>query len=359
MARSLASAGVGEATHAQVDVAGHVHHVRGVGHRPAEEVCRGRGALRGRRGLDGVDVEVVQPRVVGIELQARLDRRDDLRRPLARLAVEGRVEVPRVEVHQRLGEQEAHLGILGIPSRQLPHRVRVSGLQGCLRLRGGGRRVAVALRHGGDEGALEPGGRRRPSCGELAGLSDRRRRHHRPLGQRRQVDVGAEREGDAPGAHRAGGVAGERLAEGGLGLLEVEGVHPAQPLVEVVLGIGAVGGDRTMGSAEAAVERHGARGRRFAADAGATAPLVLAGKRRAGGEQRPAGPCDDGNEDPALSHRSSPGLAAAVHLARARRDVASAAARRRAPATRHRASPSARALCSCSCGTGSPGPTAS
>ena len=73
-------------------------------------------------------------------------------------------------------------------------------------------------------------------------------------GIHRQVDIGAQRVGDAPVAHGAGGVEPGTFGEGVHRLLVVEPVGEPESLVEVFLGDGRPAGDRHVQGAQVVVE---------------------------------------------------------------------------------------------------------
>ena len=67
------------------------------------------GALGIRRRFDRVNVEMVRERMLRIQLQHRVERRQDFIRARLRLAFR-RPLVPRAQVHHRFGEKRAHVG---------------------------------------------------------------------------------------------------------------------------------------------------------------------------------------------------------------------------------------------------------
>ena len=235
--------GVGVAAHAPVDVGGHVHQVPGPRHERPEPVGGGLAPARVRPGLDRVDVEVEGSRVVGVRPQHALERRQDLG-GLRLLRAVGLPEVPRPEVHQGVGEERGGVEIVGEALRHVAHRVGVRAVQRRPIARGRGR---VPLRERLDDRPLP---RRGAAC-QLHGLLDRGEGRLLPLDVRRAVVVRSVGERDAPVAHRALGIEAGRLAERALGLDVVEGVHEAQPLIEVRLGLARRGGDGLVVAAEA------------------------------------------------------------------------------------------------------------
>ena len=98
-----------------VDVRRHVLQVPGVGHEPAQLVRRRQRALRKRRHLHRVQVEVQQP---GVRLRRARHGPLEHGERLARVGALGRLaglqvpELPRRAADQRLGEQRRHVGIV-------------------------------------------------------------------------------------------------------------------------------------------------------------------------------------------------------------------------------------------------------
>ena len=225
--------GVGVAADALVDVRRHVDDVPGRGHQPRQALRRGHRALRTARGLDRVDVVVVRAGVLGVARQHRLQRGDDLLGSWSRLAVQG-PELPRVHVHQRLGEEDLHVVVLRVRAGHVAHRGGVGLVRRLLRGRIERLGPLVARGQRGDQRLLDRTG----TGGTLAGGLQRVPGRLRAVGQHRHVVVGAEGPGDAPEAGRAAGVelggAGERARR----LVVVEAVGQAQALVEVALRLG-------------------------------------------------------------------------------------------------------------------------
>ena len=156
-------------------------------------------------------------------------------RPLGVLSVRLPV-IPGLQVHERIGEQNLRLVVVGEGCRHLAHGVGVGGIE---RLTVGSRVGAVASCQGLDLGALDLAGggaqgHRLGYGGE--GGSDR-------LGLHRVVDVGPERPRLAPVAHGAGGIGLLRRPKRAHGLAMVEGVGPAHALVEPALRVRRARGD--------------------------------------------------------------------------------------------------------------------
>ncbi len=147
--------------------------------------------------------------------------------------------VPGHGVHHRLGEQRGGVVVVRVAQRDAAHRRGI----GLVERRAIGRRVgAVALGERLDHGLLALVGVGRELERPVHSLAD--------LGLGRRivggVDVGTERVGDAPVAHRAlrielGGVAKRRRC-----LAMVEAERERQSLVEEALRFLRLGGDRTV-----------------------------------------------------------------------------------------------------------------
>ena len=200
------------------------------------QLVGGGNAELGPRLLDRVDEEVRGADVVGVTLEHAREGVDELLRSRLGLAV-GRPVVPGHGVHHRLGEQRGGVIVVREAQRDAAHR----GGVGLVERRAIGRGVgAVALGERLDHGLLA-----------LARLGRELERlvHRLPdLGLGRRVvggvDVGSERVGDAPVAHRAlrielGGVAERRRR-----LAVVEAERERQSLVEEALRLLRRGGDR-------------------------------------------------------------------------------------------------------------------
>ena len=239
-------------------------------------------------------------------------------------------EVPRPEVHQRVGEERGGVEVVGEALRHLAHGVGVRAVE-----RGpvGRRRHRVPLRERLDDRALAL----RDAAGQDRGLLDGREGGLLPLGVGRAVVVRAVGQRDAPVAHRAGRIEAGRLAERAFGLDVVEGVHESQPLVEV--GLGLTRGRRNgLVVAPEALQEHGWRGR--------VTPGLMVGRRlrRAGGESERERSQDRADRTshltaPSLPHRKAnvpagvPHGLAAVRGPCARRDSASTDRERDCPST--------------------------
>ena len=218
-----------------VDVRRHVDEVAGRAVGQLRQLVGGGNAELGPRLLDRVDEEVGGADVIGIALEHARERVDELLRARLGLAVR-RPVVPGHGVHHRFGEQRGGVVVVREAQRDAAHRGGVSLVE---RRAIGGGIGAVALGERLDHGLLA-----------LARLGRELQRlvHRLPdLGLRRRVvggvDVGSERVGDAPVAHRAlrielGGVAERR---GRLAVVEAE--RERQSLVEEALRLLRGGGD--------------------------------------------------------------------------------------------------------------------
>ena len=214
----------------QIDVRRHVDQVAQTGGELAEPVGdRGRLAGLGRR-FHGMNVEVQRERVVGRLLQDRLESLHHLRSFGPGLAVR-RPEVPRPQVHQRLGEESADVAVLGEALVNVAHRRGIGLIEGPAILR---LRIGIALGQCLDEGLLDLGAALRV----LAGAGKRGPRRLRPLRRHQgEVDVRAVCKGHSPVCHRALGVERGGVRERPDGLVVVESKEEVQPLVEVRAGL--------------------------------------------------------------------------------------------------------------------------
>ncbi len=215
----------------------------GARHLPVEPVGVGLGPPGRGRGLDGVDVEVDRPRMVGAAVQHRLQRRHLLGgAPLGRLPVRLPV-VPGLQVHQRVGEQHLHLDVVRETRGDLGHGLGIGEVE---RLAVGRRVGAVARGDSLNERALAL----RAAVAQRHGLGSRGEGGCDRVGLHGIVDVGPEHVGLAPVAHRAGGIGLLRGPEGARRLAVVERVGPAHALVEIGLGGRGAGRDRHAERAE-------------------------------------------------------------------------------------------------------------
>ena len=240
-----------------VDVGRHVNVVAEAGLQIAQPIRRGHGALGMRRRLERVDGEVIRERMIGIELQHRVERREYFVGARLRLAL-GRPLVPRMRVHHRLREQHAGVRLARKTFPRLAHRVRIRTIE---RAAVGGLRVRVAFRECGDERAFERGGTGDVLLREREfrpRLRRRGRRHHR------EVDVRAVGERDAPMGHRTVRIKPRRLLERTDRRTVVEAEIEIQSLIEILLRVGRGRRDLARVRAEAVEERR-SRGHRCAA----------------------------------------------------------------------------------------------
>ena len=243
---------VGVASHAHVDVGGHVHEVARARGEPGEPLGAGERSLGLERCLDGMNVEMAGADVVGIALLDALERGDDHLRSRARRAV-GLPVVPGRQVHERVGVQRPHVVISGEVTPQIAGgggvgRVQRAATPCCV----GG----VAGRNRFDQRALDRTCVGYPGVGCAHGLEHLR--HHGRV--HRDVDVGAVGERDTPVADRARRIEPRRFAERVDGFLVIEAVCEQQSLVEVALRQRDRGADRAMQLPEVLDQRGGRRG---------------------------------------------------------------------------------------------------
>ncbi len=237
-----------------VDVRRHMNEMADAGLQVAQRVGGAVGAAGSRRCLDGVDVEMAGEGMSRIHFHDPLQRRDDLLGAGLRRAIR-LPEIPRAQVHHRLGEESADVGVVRMGLPHSPHRVGVRGVEvrAILRLR-----IDVARRQRLDQRALDRAClvdarvrllQRVPGRGRTIG------RHHRV------VDVRPVGDGDAPPRHRAIGVELGRGAKRANRLFVIEAVEEAEPLIEILLGLGIVGLHPTAAIAESLEQRLLAHGR--------------------------------------------------------------------------------------------------
>ena len=232
-----------------VDVGGHVDQVPGIRHQIAQPVARPQRALREGRHLHQVDVEMQEPRMVprgGDVAEGALQHVDRLRRAGALGDAPG-LEVPHLpgrQVHDRLGEDGAHLEVVAVGVEHPAHGVRIGGVPRRLVLDGLALRIARG--QGADQRLLDRAGAAGTGQGALhrvVGGGERGRLAGRVVEVPGQVVVRPGRVGDPPVGHGAGGVALQRLLEAGDRLGVVEAEEPVEAPVEPELGLGHGGGD--------------------------------------------------------------------------------------------------------------------
>jgi hypothetical protein len=219
----------------------------GARHQVAQAVGRGHGAGGILRGFDRVDVEMVGAGMIGPALDRLLEQPQDLVGPRLRLAALLPV-VPRMQVHQRLGQQHLGVGVVRMAGGQLAHRLGVGDVERrAVRRRSLGVAPAERLDVAALRRARLPGQRpRRLQVGP--GFGHRLFRH-------RRVDVRPGHQGRAPEADRARRIEPRRLAERSFGGGMVEAVGKRQPLVEITPRRFVLRGDRVAPAGEARVER--------------------------------------------------------------------------------------------------------
>ena len=117
------------ATHAEIDVKGHVHEMAGAGHEIRETHGMGFRPFRPVRGLDHVNVVVDRPRMVRMFVQYPFEDGEDLRRSAFRPAAVRCPVVPRREIHQGLGVEDLDVRVLGVAGRHSIHGRGVGGIE--------------------------------------------------------------------------------------------------------------------------------------------------------------------------------------------------------------------------------------
>ena len=148
-------------------------------------------------------------------------------------------EVPGAKVHQRLGEERTHVGVVRVCLVDHAHRIGISAVEWCAVSR---RRIGITLRDSLDERSLDRLciGRKITRLGQgFRSLASVRRVN------RRIVDVWTAGIRDPPPRHRTFGIDRRRLPEGADGFIMVETVEEFQPLVEKALGFGRGSSYRT------------------------------------------------------------------------------------------------------------------
>ena len=191
-----------------------------------------------------MDVEVDRPRMVRRLGEHAFEPLLDVGRAALRLlALRLLPIVPGLRVHPRLCRQDGELQVVRILVRQRGHGLGEGHVQ---RRPLGGGVVGIAAGHGFDQPLLLFGRRR----GQRLRLLQRRHGRRVRLGRHRHVDVGAEHQRLAEEAERTARVEALRLAErpARLGVIEI-GSLP-QALVEIALGLAALGADLVAQRAE-------------------------------------------------------------------------------------------------------------
>jgi hypothetical protein len=115
------------ATDAKVDVSRHVHDVSRTRHQ-LRETFGTRQRTRGKRGFDGVDVEVACARMIAVLLECTLERNEDRTRARARRTRRGPVD-PRREQHHRFGRERRDVAVVGHAVEETLHRIRIERVQ--------------------------------------------------------------------------------------------------------------------------------------------------------------------------------------------------------------------------------------
>ena len=81
-----------------------------------------------RRSFDRVDVEMIRERMFRIQLQHRVERREDFIRAGIRLTFR-RPLIPRPQIHHRFGEKDADIGIVRICLPHFAHRIGIGVIE--------------------------------------------------------------------------------------------------------------------------------------------------------------------------------------------------------------------------------------
>jgi hypothetical protein len=242
-----------------VDVRRHVHQMARVRHQVAQVVARTQRALRERRHLHQVDVEVQQ---AGMRPRGRkvLEALLQHFHRLGRAGVLGDAPGPEIPhlpgrlIHDRVGEHRAHVEIVAIFLEHRPHR-RGEGLVP-RRLVFDRLALRVADEQCMDQRLLDRGRAGRMLQGVLHGVIGRRQRHRLAGGIEQlpgQIVVGTRGIGDAPVRHGAARVVLQRLAEALDRFPVVEGEGPDQAAIEPQLRLGRRRRDRPAVLAEIVV----------------------------------------------------------------------------------------------------------
>ena len=218
------------------DVARHVHEVAGAGHQALEPGRVRRGALGSVRRLDGVDVEMDRAGVIGIGGERTVlpvaehpfDEGDHpLRRAFRRAPAVAPV-IPRAEVHQGVGREQRHVGVLGEARLHGFHGGRI----GPVERRPVGLRVGrIAARQGLDQRRADVV----RAGDEPARFVQDGHRARVGVGLDRIVDVRSEHPGLAPEAQGAGRIERLRGPEGPGRLGVIEGPREPVGLIEIRL----------------------------------------------------------------------------------------------------------------------------
>ena len=215
-------------TDADVHVCRHVNQMPRSRRALGQARCRRQGTFRFVRGFDQVNIEMIGHLVVGRRLERTFEQGQDLGRPWARLTGFELVEVPRVQVHERLHRQDGRIDVVRILRGQLLHRLCVRLVERSPIL---GRHFDIPRRQSRDV-VLLLGTHLwsqclcRAEC--LPGLGAR-------FGGHRCVDVGTEHVGDPPPAHRATLIELGRVSERTLRFGMIESERQNHSLIKIAL----------------------------------------------------------------------------------------------------------------------------
>ncbi len=116
----------------QVDVRRHMNQVAGIRSKAHQSVGSRCAAFRVWRCLDGVNVIVIRPGVIGVPPEDTLKDLDDLKSPVCRSAVQC-PKLPRTQIHHAFGVERCGVEVIRIVLYKFSHRRLVSGGQRCRR----------------------------------------------------------------------------------------------------------------------------------------------------------------------------------------------------------------------------------
>jgi hypothetical protein len=246
-----------------VDMGRHVHEMAGIRHEVAQPVAGAQRALRERRHLHQVDIEVQQAGMVparGDVAEGALQHLDRLLGAGAGRRLAG-LEVPHQPgrlVHDRLGEHRAQVEIVRMGMEQLAHLDGEGLVPGGLVLD----RLAlrVARRQRSDQRLFDRRGVGRGGQCALHGVVrgfERALLAGRIVAVPRKIVVRPGGVGDAPVRHGTAGISLQRLLEALDRLGVVEAVEPVQAAIEPELRLRRRGGDGPLVGTEIVIVVHG------------------------------------------------------------------------------------------------------
>ena len=220
---------------ANVDVRRHVNVVRQARLQLAQPVGRRVRALGIRRSFDRVNVEMVRERMVLIEFQDRIERRQDFIRARVRLrllASTGPTAAGPSSLRRKARRRPDRSGTVFQTSR-IAARVGFIERLAVLRLR-----VGITLAQRLDQGALDRRRLFRVFLRELQFLPGQLGRRRR---DQRVIDMRPVRQRDPPMRHRALRIEPRRLLERPDRRAMIEPIEEPQPLVEIALRLRRLG----------------------------------------------------------------------------------------------------------------------